>query len=320
MKVLKILLTVTLCLSLALGLCSCSSADAKTLAESVIYPKVNSLRDPCVLKADGRYYIFGTGWQGYYSESDSLSGEWHRIERLVDIPADAMADYWAPEVYEYDGAYYMFTSYKSLATQSHGCAVFISGTPDGPYSLHSDGFVTPDEWGCIDGTLYIDSSGQPWMVFVHEWTSTDDGVGTIACAKLSSDLSYFVSEPVELFRADDARWAKRGVTDGCWVYTCEDGSLIMLWSNWNKNGYCIGMAKSQSGDISGPWEQINKPLFTKKTLGSYDGGHGMIFCDYGGRLWLSLHSPNESDDGTPERVLFMPIKEENNMLILDSSR
>ena len=314
------LLAISLCLTLLLSLCGCQEADRKALSEAVIYPSVESLRDPCVLKADGRYYIYGTGWQGYYSESDDLMGKWHRIEGLVDRPADACADYWAPEVYEYDGAYFMFASYKSLMTERHGCAIFKAERPEGPYLPHSDSFVTPDEWNSIDGTLYVDTDGQPWMVFVHEWVSTDDGVGRIACAKLSSDLTHFISEPVELFRADDARWSKRDVTDGCWVYRCEDGSLIMLWSNWDRDGYCIGMAKSESGNILGPWEQIDKPLFSKSTLGKYDGGHGMIFEDHSGRLWLSLHSPNESDDGTQERVLFVPIKEESNMLVLDFER
>ena len=30
---------------------------------------------------------------------------------VVEIPADANGDYWAPEVHKYNGAYYMFTTY-----------------------------------------------------------------------------------------------------------------------------------------------------------------------------------------------------------------
>ncbi len=68
--------------------------------------------------------------------------------------------------------------------------------------------------------------------------------------------------------------------------------------------------------VTGPWEQQKERLFSKESLGDYDGGHGMIFADYDGKLWLSLHSPNDGDVGSP-RTLFIPIKEESNMLMWD---
>ena len=35
--------------------------------------------------------------------------------------------------------------------------------------------VTPDGWQSLDGTLYVDRSGKPWMVFCHEWLQVGDG-------------------------------------------------------------------------------------------------------------------------------------------------
>jgi beta-xylosidase len=269
------------------------------------------------LKANNHYYIFGTGWQGYFAKSKDLSRNWISLGNVVETPADFAGDPWAPEVYEYEGAYYMFTTYKSKETGRRGCAVFRSEKPGGPYKLHSDGHVTPKEWDAIDGSLYVDKDGQPWMIFVHEWVSTDDGVGRMACAKLSKDLKSFISEPMELFRADDAPWATQGVTDGCWIYRCQDESLLMIWSNWDQNGYCIGVARSPSGEVTGPWEQQKERLFSKMYLGDYDGGHGMIFTDFDGKLWLSLHSPNNGNAGRIETPIFVPIKEENNRLVWD---
>ncbi len=286
-------------------------------ASAVILSQAGSLRDPCVLKANGLYYLFGTGWQGYCSVGATLDGYWATLGYCVEVPADSAGDHWAPEVYEYEGAYYMFTTYRSKETGRRGCAIFRSDKPGGLYTLHSAGHVTPKEWDSIDGSLYIDENEQPWMVFVHEWVSTDDGVGRIACAKLSKDLKTFISEPVELFRADDAPWTASVVTDGCWIHRCQDGSLIMLWSSFDLNGYCIGMAKSPSGEITGPWIHLDDRLFSKKSLLVYDGGHGMLFTDYEDRLWLALHSPNNASAGRPEKALFVPIKEENGRLIWD---
>lgn len=288
-------------------------------SRDIIIASVPGLRDPCVLRTESRYFMFGTGWKCYYSSTQDLGGYWLKLSNVVEVPEDSAGDHWAPEVYEYGDAYYMFTTYKSKTTGHRGCAIFRADRPQGPYTLHSDGHVTPKDWDAIDGSLYVDKDGQPWMVFVHEWTSTDDGVGRMACAKLSDDLTAFISEPVELFRADDAPWAAWDITDGCWVYRCQDDSLIMLWSNWDSAGYCVGMAKSPSGEVTGPWYQQEERLYSKELVGDYDGGHGMIFQDYDGNLWLALHSPNDVAAGRSETPLFIPIREENNTLVWDRS-
>lgn len=133
-------------------------------------------------------------------------------------PADADKNYWAPEVYQYNGAYYMFITYHSSITDHRGCTIMKADSPEGPFVEITCGQITPRDWDSIDGTFYVDSDGQLWMIFVHEWTSTDDGVGRMAAAKLSAGLTHFISTPFELFRADALEWATANVTDGCWMY------------------------------------------------------------------------------------------------------
>ena len=53
-------------------------------------------------------------------------------------------------------------------------AVLKSVSLYGPFELHSDGVVTPHEWCCLDGSLYVDDDGTPWMVFCHEWQQVGD--------------------------------------------------------------------------------------------------------------------------------------------------
>jgi len=134
---------------------------------------------------------------------------------------------------------------------------------------------------------------------------------------MNAGLTEFVTEPVEMFRADDPAWATNGVTDGCWMYTTEAGSLLMIWSNWDKYGYCVGIARSESGDITGPWIQEEKVLYSKSMTGQYDGGHGMIFTHTDGQMYLSIHSPNSASAGRKEMPIFVPIREENDMLVWD---
>lgn len=286
-------------------------------SDAVIVSKINQLRDPCVLVENGTYYAYGTGWRCYKNTSGSLDGDWEDLGCVVQVPTESDGCHWAPEVHRYNGAYYMFTTYHSVKTKHRGCAIFKSESPEGPFVEITDGQLTPSDWDAIDGTFYIDPDGQPWMVFVHEWTSMADGIGTMAAAKLSGDLSRFISEPIELFRADDAKWTQNGITDGCWMYTTADGQLLMLWSNWDNAGYAVGIARSKSGKLDGKWEQDEELLYSKNYTGDFDGGHGMLFTALDGKMYLSLHSPNDQKNGRPETPIFVPIKEENGTLVWD---
>lgn len=286
--------------------------------EKMIVSSISQLRDPCILLENGVYYAYGTGWVCYVNNSGDLAGEWTLIGNVVDVPEDAVDNHWAPEVHKYNGKYYMFTTYKSAKTGHRGCTVLRADTPVGPFVEISDGHVTPADWDSIDGTLYIDEEGQPWMVFVHEWTSTDDGIGRMAAAKMSDDLTRLISEPIELFRADDPSWTDRQVTDGCWMYKCETGELLMIWSNSDKYGYCVGIARSDNGRIDGNWSQDDQLLYSKSMTGEYDGGHGMIFYSIAGQMYLSIHSPNSASAGRNETPVFIAIREENGTLVWDN--
>jgi hypothetical protein len=73
--------------------------------------------------------------------------------------------------------------------------------------------------------------------------------------------------------------------------------MIMLWSSFSAGGYTIGVARSISGQLLGPWLQDTQPLY------SNDGGHCMTFRDFDGNLWLSFHHPNRHPDERPKFLL-----------------
>ena len=288
-----------------------------TEQQAMIVSSIKQLRDPCILVENGVYYAYGTGWVCYKNTSGKLDGEWKSLGVVAQKPEQADNNFWAPEVHKYNGAYYMFTTYHSSVTGHRGCTIMKSDSPEGPFVEITDGHVTPHDWDSIDGTFYVDTDGQPWMIFVHEWTSTDDGIGRMAAAKLSDDLTHFISEPIELFRADDPSWSRAQVTDGCWMYRCQDGQLLMLWSNSDSFGYCVGIARSADGRVDGTWTQDSELLFSRSMLGKYDGGHGMLFYDTDGQMYLSIHSPNKIVDDRLETPVFIPVREQNGTLVWD---
>jgi len=288
---------------------------------------VKGLRDPFILLHEGVYYMYGTGtdtdggwsdteWACYVNDSGSLTGEWKKTDGLIyEIPKTAKKQFWAPEVHRYRGAFYLIASYFSEATGYRGSAILRSESPTGPFVEITDGHVTPRGTDCIDATLYVDEKGAPWLVFVDEWTSTPDGIGRMDAARLSDDLSRLITEPRELFRADDPVWSKSGVTDGCFMHRTASGDLLMLWSNFDDDGYCIALAHSTNGKIDGDWVQDRTTIVSRRNLGENDGGHGMLFSDTDGQGYICLHSPNSRKSGKVEEVILIPYDEMGDTVI-----
>ena len=134
-------------------------------------------------------------------------------------------------------------------------------------------------------------------------------------------LRAAAGEPFVLFRATDAKWCRqiegaagapvgdkagekqivRGyVTDGPFLWRLENGGLVCLWASFSESGYTEALAVSDNGENDGRFMQ-EEPLFWQ------DGGHGMLFRSLDGAMYLSLHSPNRTNE---ERPVFYRVREE----------
>ncbi len=281
------------------------------------------VRDPYILVYENKYYMYGTclsNGKGYGCVVSENLEDWSYPVQVY-TPAegsDEIADFWAPECHYYEGSFYLFATYRSQQSGKRGTAIFKSDSPLGPFEMITDGHITPKEIDCIDGTLYIDGDGQPWMVYVNEWTSSPDEVGEMAAAKLSDDFTCFISEPIMLFRARKHIWTTGSVTDGPCLYRTENGRLIMLWSNLSKSGgYAVGMAVSDNGEIDGNWIHYPEAFYEKGSSFEFDGGHPMLFYTLDGELTMSIHSPNEGTNGVFETAKFLPLEDTGNMLVIE---
>ncbi len=311
-KIISLILTIPL---ITCGLVMPSAAEE-------MYPikrKDLFVRDPFVLVYDGKYYMYGTGLSngaGYGCVVSEDLENWSERIQIFSPSADfdGYKDFWAPECHYYKGSFYLFATYRSKASDKRGTAIFKSDSPTGPFEIISDGHITPKERDCIDGTLYVDEEGQPWMVYVNEWTSEPDEIGRMAVAKLSDDLTHFISEPKVLFKANGHFWTNDYITDGPFLYRNSKGELLMLWSNnAHRGGYAVGLAISDNGKVDGNWLHHSQALYKKDLKNEYDGGHAMLFETLDGQLMMSLHSPNGSDE-VITHAEFIPVEENGDVL------
>lgn len=265
-----------------------------------------NIRDPFILLYKDKYYMYGSrvgvqeGFDVYIS--DDLVN-WSRPVSVFEKYDEfwGVEQFWAPEVHFYHDMFYMFASFKDRENH-RGTAILVSKTPDGKFEEHSKGVVTPEEWSCLDGTLYVEND-VPYMIFCHEWTQIKDG--EMCVVRLSDDLRSAASEPKLLWKASDAEWAFDDtdnddyVTDGPFLYRINN-KLICMWSGFSKNGYCQAIAYSDNDKINGNWMHLEQPLYEN------DCGHGMLFQTKNGELKVIFHRPNKD---TLERPCILDIDE-----------
>lgn len=286
-----------------------------------------NVRDPFVLCHNGTYYLYGTDsattWHG---RPDGFScwtsqdlNNWQGPFQVFSPDESFFADrnYWAPECYAFDGRFFLITTFGA-PDRKKGIYILSSDSPLGPFAMHSDEALTPTDWTCIDGTLYRDDDEIPWLIFSH--TFEDVPTGDMAAIPLSRDLKKPAGDPVVLFQAADAPWARPvpfaktefGLdgdvyfTDGPCIHKMNSGKLMNIWSAWSERGYAVGMAVSDNGHIKGPWRHLAETLFPG------DGGHGMLFQTFDGQLTYTMHYPN---DKYAERPIFFKVAEEDNRLV-----
>ena len=274
-----------------------------------------NIRDPFVLKEKDTYYLYGTRAKNFgqnvggfdvYKSTDLE--QWSDPVTCFDSEKNGFNRQvnWAPEVHKYKDSFYMFATF-TRENGLRGVFVLKADNPMGPFEVYSPKAVTPEEWECLDGTLYVNKKGEPYLVFCHEHTQIVDG--TVCYVMLSDDLKTAVGEPVYLFSGSSPEWAdvkpegEHYITDGPFMYRTSGGELLLIWSTFIDHKYAQCIAKSDNGDIDGKFIHL-PPLITD------DGGHGMIF-NAGDKLMLTFHTPNQTGY---ERPVFRELEDLGNTI------
>jgi hypothetical protein len=298
----------SLTLPLILAIAQAATLPDIRFAEPFVYPDTTT----------GVYYLYGSGYNagegsGFVAYTSTDLTNWSDPEVVYKRPAKFWAEGWfrSPDLFFHKGKYYLFGSLRGKTTK--GIQVFSGESLKGPFLPLGEGVITPEGWDTMDASLFVDPVGQPWLVFCHDWIQV--GEGEVCAAPLSPDFKSFIADPEVLFRATDAKWSvahtdqeKTGlVTAGPFAYRAKNGALLMLWSGYSARGFALGYAKSESGNILGPWRQIEPLLYDS------DGGHGMVFRDFTGETRVVLQTPSRFPD---HRVQIFTLTEDGDKLTL----
>ena len=205
--------------------------------------------DPYVLLAsDGIYYMYGTGGgtvDGFsvYSSPDMVNWKAEGQVFRGNVPGSwGVANFWAPEVYERNGKFYMLYSadWKENPTnelENFRIGVAVADKPTGPFKELSDKPLFDPGYPVIDGNLIDDEDGRTYMYFsrccykhpveseIAEQAKKNGKFDEIEESwiygiEVKPDLTEVIGEPVLLLRPpvklDDTQseWESRSVTSG----------------------------------------------------------------------------------------------------------
>lgn len=227
--------------------------------------------DPAVIKAsDGRYYLYNTFGLSIWV-SDDLAN-WSYAGSASPVGTWGVADFWAPEVIEYEGQFYLFYS-AERAQGGKRIGVAKSDRPTGPFRdlgrpLFDFGFPV------IDAHPFIASDGSKYLFFAKDQVLSGSGrhESHIYGVRLGDDLMSTVGEPVFLTRPDQL-WERRS-GDRLWnegPYVIENDGVFYLMYSANFFGgrdYSVGYATADHP--LGPYTKYEgNPILSR---GAWTGG------------------------------------------------
>jgi beta-xylosidase len=324
----------------------CSNSSQQFLPDN---PLSIALGDPYILKAsDDTYYMIGTGgvrdgFKMYSSPDLKIWNDEGRIYQGNTEDSWGISNFWAPELYEIDGRYYLLFSadWRVNPTdelENFRIGVAVSDSPGGPYEDLYERPIFDPGYPVIDGNLIFED-GKIFLYYsrccykhpvdseVAEWAREKSMFEEIEESwiygvEMKPDFSGIIGEPELLLRPpvsmDDpqAEWESLSVTsgevnrrwtEGSFIFKEKDTYYIMYSANFfgGKN-YAIGYATSKSP--LGPFTKgPNNPVIQKniETGGIVTGtGHNSATISPDGRELLCVYHGRTSLTGR-DRVVFI---------------
>lgn len=312
-----------------------------------------SLGDPFILKAsDGKYYLYGTseGLDGFktYSSCDLIDwreeGQVYKGNTLESWTTDC---FWAPEVYERDGKYYLWFSsnWKENLTaeaENFRIGVAVADKPTGPFVDLYDCPVFDPGYPVIDANLlFDDETGKVYLYYsrccykhpveseIADWARIQGWYNEVEESwvygvELKSDFSGVIGEPQLLLcppgKIDDLQteWESRSVlsheinrrwTEGSFILKANDSYYIFYSANFfgGKN-YAVGYAVAKHP--LGPFvKSEDNPILQKNTeIGGKVSGTGHCMALNINNKWYCVYHGRTEETGEKRMVFIDPME------------
>jgi arabinan endo-1,5-alpha-L-arabinosidase len=284
------------------------------------------VHDPVMIRAAGRYYLFGTG-RGIAVWSSPDRAQWTpEAPVFPEPPAWAVAavpsfkgHVWAPDISHHDGRYYLYYSVSAFGrnTSAIGVATNVTLDPRDPrFKWEDHGPVVrsvPGEtnWNAIDPNLVEADDGSAWLAFGSFWEG-------LKLVRLTPDRLH-VDGPIDRLPTLASRWPGEFRTPADGRYPVEAGDNAIEAPFIFRHGghfylfasidYCCRGAQSTYKLIVGRAESLAGPYRDRAGVALVRGGgtillagderwHGVghnAVCTFDGIDYLIFHGYDAAD-------------------------
>jgi GH43 family beta-xylosidase len=215
---------------------------------------VNNIGDPFILPVEGKYQVFATSASvGFYTWNSEDLKTYGSKKKALQRVSWATGDYWAPEVYAYQGKYVMLFSARRAADKSLRIGIAVSDKPEGPYKDPLDAPLLDPGYAVIDASLFLDEDGTPYLYYARDCSENVVGLihqSDIYVVQLAQDLLSTAGEPVKL-TAPEQPW-ETGSSEWRWnegpAVVKHAGKYYLFYSGnyFEDKAYDVGVAVSES--------------------------------------------------------------------------
>ena len=273
---------------------------------------ITNIGDPFVLAEDG-YHVYATGAQiGFFHWTSENLTTFERDKALKKAKW-VSGDYWAPEVYPWQGRYVMLFTGRWKQNHSLRIGIAFADKPEGPFEDPLGAPLFDFGYAAIDGTLVEDDEGTPYMIYSRDCSENRiDGrhESHLYGVRLANDLLSTVGEPV-LLTTPDAPW-ETASGDYRWnegpAVLRHDGKYYLFYSAnyFASREYGVGVAVAEKP--LGPYvKQANNPILTwvpgEDDVPMVSGPGHNSFCVIGDELFTAYHTHTDPAAPSGDRQL-----------------
>ena len=262
---------------------------------------ISGIGDPFVLKAEnGVYYMYCTSApNGFYCWKSEDLVHWtdRKLCYVRQTDSWCVDCFWAPEVYFYEGKYYMFYTAKNRG-KSLRIGLAVSDSPDGMFEDTKNAPFWDPGYAVIDANVLFDEDGSKYLFYSRDCSENMEGgiwKSEIYGIRLSDDLLSVKGEAVKLI-SPEQQWEK--ASGNTWW---NEGPEVIIHQNKYYLTYSANCFASPSYSIGyavsdmplGPYVKASEnPILTsglRKDV-SGPGHHSFTVSPDGTQLWAVYHS------------------------------